>query len=232
MSELEKSLRARIADLERINEEWERLFLPIDALVRPLTPLGESVIGKALEIIKRQVDQTDSAAVEPYAYEYWFKDPYSDDIVIIQTRNKEFALKYDNKPLYEHLPAKPQRITEQDARQIVQHYKNWRDDREIGNLISFDEWFYKTGNTLLDKLNEHREPVANNKLEVPHWVEIDSAEDAPPDEALVLWDGCDLWVDYVDTEVEYGTSFFANGTEATHYLAGLTLPPVKADDAQ
>lgn len=69
-----------------------------------------------------------------------------------------------------------------------------------------------------------RSQVTANKAEVPHWVEIDNPEDAPTDGNLVLWDGCDLSVDYVENEVEFGTSFFANGTEATHYLAGLKTP--------
>lgn len=74
-------------------------------------------------------------------------------------------------------------------------------------------------------------PVAENHFAqdrnmVVEWVEIDNAEDAPSDENLVLWDGCDLSVDYVESEVEFGTSFFANGTEATHYLKGIVLPKV------
>lgn len=73
---------------------------------------------------------------------------------------------------------------------------------------------------------KHRDQLL---MSSPHWVEIDNPEDAPTDGNLVLWDGCDLSVDYVENEVDYGTSFFANGTEATHYLAGLTtpLPPLK-----
>lgn len=63
------------------------------------------------------------------------------------------------------------------------------------------------------------------------WVEIDSAEDvesALVGDELILWDGCDFAIDYVETEVDYGTSFFANGTEATHYLRGLKPPSAKS----
>jgi hypothetical protein len=66
------------------------------------------------------------------------------------------------------------------------------------------------------------------------WVEIDSAEDvenALVGDELILWDGCDFAIDYVETEVECGTSFFANGTEATHYLRGLTPPKDKLKSA-
>ena len=61
------------------------------------------------------------------------------------------------------------------------------------------------------------------KFEV-EWIAIETAEDAPTDGQLILWDGCDLCIDYVETEVEYGTSFFANGAEATHYLKFLQPP--------
>lgn len=40
------------ARLERANKEWEALWKPIDDLVRPLTPLGESVGEEAVKIIK------------------------------------------------------------------------------------------------------------------------------------------------------------------------------------
>lgn len=74
---------------------------------------------------------------------------------------------------------------------------------------------------------KHRDQLL---MSSPHWVEIDNPEDAPTDGNLVLWDGCDLSVDYVENEVDYGTSFFANGTEATHYLAGLKLPESESSD--
>jgi hypothetical protein len=45
---------------------------------------------------------------------------------------------------------------------------------------------------------------------------------------LILWDGCDFVIDYIDVEPEYGTAFFVNGTVATHYLRGL-YPPVETD---
>lgn len=63
------------------------------------------------------------------------------------------------------------------------------------------------------------------------WVEIGSAEDvesALVGDELILWDGCELAIDYVETEVDFGTSFFANGTEATHYLRGLKPPSEKS----
>ncbi len=41
-----------IEQLKRANQEWEALWKPIDELVRPLTPLGESVRDKAVELIR------------------------------------------------------------------------------------------------------------------------------------------------------------------------------------
>ena len=41
-----------IEQLKRVNKEWEALWEPIDDLVRPLTPLGESVGDVALELIR------------------------------------------------------------------------------------------------------------------------------------------------------------------------------------
>lgn len=42
-------------NLERVNKEWEALWKPIDELVRPVTPLGESVGDKAVELIRENV---------------------------------------------------------------------------------------------------------------------------------------------------------------------------------
>lgn len=39
-------------NLERVNKEWETLWKPIDELVRPFTPLGESVGDEAVELIR------------------------------------------------------------------------------------------------------------------------------------------------------------------------------------
>lgn len=44
-----------IEQLKRVNKEWEALWEPIDELVRPLTPLGESVGNKVVELIRENV---------------------------------------------------------------------------------------------------------------------------------------------------------------------------------
>lgn len=54
--ELEERLRVAcetIDNLKRVNKEWEILWKPIDELVRPLTPLGESVSDKVVVWIKQ-----------------------------------------------------------------------------------------------------------------------------------------------------------------------------------
>lgn len=78
-----------------------------------------------------------------------------------------------------------------------------------------------------DGIRKHRDQLLERINNAPHWVAIEAAHDMPDDDTYVLWDGCDLSVDFTDTEVEYGTTFFSNGTEATHYLAGLN-PPLSA----
>ncbi len=76
-----------------------------------------------------------------------------------------------------------------------------------------------------DGIRKHRDQLLERLDKAPHWIEIENPEDAPAGDPLVLWDGCDLSVDFTDTEVDYGTTFFSNGTEATHYLANLMPPP-------
>lgn len=49
-------LLTKYHNLERVNDKWESLWKPIDELVRPVTPLGESVAGTAMELINRQLD--------------------------------------------------------------------------------------------------------------------------------------------------------------------------------
>ena len=41
-----------IEQLKRVNQEWEALWKPIDELVRPLTPLGESVGDMTVYLLK------------------------------------------------------------------------------------------------------------------------------------------------------------------------------------
>ena len=51
-----------------------------------------------------------------------------------------------------------------------------------------------------------------------NWIEIDSAEDVDCDVEVLLWDGCDHSIDYVETDIDTGVAYFANGAkEITHY---------------
>lgn len=79
--------------------------------------------------------------------------------------NFQKAKKYDaeNKtiPVYLRAPLshKPQRITEQDAREIAtQFFYWWHNTPGTNTMQGFDEWINGDGNPLLAKLNEHREP--------------------------------------------------------------------------
>ncbi len=50
------------------------------------------------------------------------------------------------------------------------------------------------------------------------WIEIESAEDVDCDCEVLIYDGCDYYLDFVDIDTETGAVFFANGTsQATHY---------------
>ena len=54
-------------NLERVNKEWEALWKPIDELVRPLTPLGESVGDKAVELIRNCLEREPAFWYNPTA---------------------------------------------------------------------------------------------------------------------------------------------------------------------
>lgn len=204
-------------------------------------PRGCELAG--IERLKRMsgVEQSDSATPYVYFKNINGKDEWSSWNTFSDGSN-------GGKPLYENITNKPQRITEQDVREIIKSYMQL----SIPFKVTFESWISAEGRALLAKLNEHREPdykatndddlhstVINKAWDrfnaeinreqsgpsfIVEWVEIDSAEDAPSDGDLVLWDGCDLSIDYVETEVDFGTSFFANGTGVTHYLKGLTPP--------
>jgi hypothetical protein len=53
---------------------------------------------------------------------------------------------------------------------------------------------------------------------IMEWIKIDGAQDIPHDTEVLLWDGCDYSIDYVECNPDDCTEYFANGTEgATHY---------------
>lgn len=50
------------------------------------------------------------------------------------------------------------------------------------------------------------------------WISVESPEDIMiQGEEILIWDGCDFHIDYVDVCPEYGHAYMANGTEPTHY---------------
>lgn len=57
--------------LERVNKEWETLWEPIDDLVRPLTPLGESVRDKAVELINDVIGSLSPEFEDGVEFEGW-----------------------------------------------------------------------------------------------------------------------------------------------------------------
>lgn len=83
----------------------------------------------------------------------------------------------------------------------------WIDENTVdGDFICHPDFIY-------DKLLE-----MESKLKQDGWIEIDSAEDVDSDTEVLLWDGCDHSIDYVDVCAETGRCYFANGsTDITHY---------------
>lgn len=113
------------------------------------------------------VEQPDSATVEPV--ENWVKCserlPTKKDAdlagnVICKWNNGEIvAIKWSDVEVgddnwLETSQTKPQRITEQDAREILESAIKPLRDVE---LFQFSDWWHYAGRTLLAKLNEHRE---------------------------------------------------------------------------
>ena len=55
-------------------------------------------------------------------------------------------------------------------------------------------------------------------FEVDNWIQFDDIEEIEiKGQEILLFDGEDFHIDYVDCESDYGTYFFANGTRATHW---------------
>lgn len=50
-------------------------------------------------------------------------------------------------------------------------------------------------------------------------IEIDTYEDCPCDEDLLVWTGDSFAIEYVDMSADDGTYYPVNGTEFTHYIA-------------
>jgi len=79
-----------LAKQDRLSKEWEELWGPIDAAVRPITPLGESVSAKALELInsakaihsQQAADLNTNERGEPDAIYLQLHDP--DDVDVTQ----------------------------------------------------------------------------------------------------------------------------------------------------
>jgi hypothetical protein len=59
------------------------------------------------------------------------------------------------------------------------------------------------------------------------WQPINSPEDISNElqgEPVLCFDGCDIWIDFTDYDVDTGVTYMSNGTEVTHYMP-LPKPP-------
>lgn len=57
------------------------------------------------------------------------------------------------------------------------------------------------------------------------WIKIESVEDiAVKGEEVLVWDGCQCHIDFVEVCVDTGGFYMANNTEPTHWMP-LPEPP-------
>ena len=54
-------------------------------------------------------------------------------------------------------------------------------------------------------------------IKIEDMIEIENIEDIPLGKDVLVYDGCDFSIDYVDVCTDSGRSYWANGSEATHY---------------
>ncbi len=59
---------------------------------------------------------------------------------------------------------------------------------------------------------------SNNEIFLAMFESIEAAEDCPVGTELLLWDGCDFHIDYVETDVDTGCCYFANGGSGIAYI--------------
>ena len=58
-----------------------------------------------------------------------------------------------------------------------------------------------------------------NEIFLSMFEKIESTEDLPTGINILIWDGCDFHLDYVDTDVDTGVNYMANNTEPLAYIA-------------
>lgn len=57
------------------------------------------------------------------------------------------------------------------------------------------------------------------------WISIDTPEDISlVGSEILVFDGCECAIDYVDVDAETGVYYMANGSEPTHWMP-LPTPP-------
>lgn len=81
---IERAVLAKsLAQQERLHKEWSELWSPIDDAVRPLTPLGESVAARALELINM-------AKAMPIPKQEPLAEPLAEPLVYIRKSTREW----------------------------------------------------------------------------------------------------------------------------------------------
>lgn len=94
-----------------------------------------------------------------------------------------------------------------------------------GFSVECEEWDCNTGTLSNNWTKEKAIEIWNkaNPKAQSEWVSVATPEDITFDGDVLCWDGCDYSIDYVETDVETGTCYMANGTEVEAYK--LLTPP-------
>ena len=163
-----------------VHHKWSAFSDKILTYDEAITLLKNSVIPtKPLQPIANNSEPVQAS--EPYRWTFKFKNGNTSNIyeTFEQASDDYEESEGEPVPLYagpvkENEPV-AQRITEQDARDIFELYFKYVDTIGFCNLYNFNEWLNEEGRTLLDKLNEDREPAAS-ELELAGFIRVDQLD--------------------------------------------------------
>lgn len=72
-----------------------------------------------------------------------------------------------------------------------------------------------------DMYRDACDDIIEQLREMSDWQPINSPEDISNElqgEPVLCFDGCDIWIDFTDYDVDTGVTYMSNGTEVTHYM--------------
>jgi len=153
-----------------IAESNKNLLWFAKAVIDAVTPIAQPIIydgqpidARPKEIVNQQnsVDSNNENLIKKLSSVVsWIKKRETESSVISHTVETAISALINAQPV----STKHQRITEQDAYEIIEAAFEIKGNK---NVLFMADFFENGGRTLLDKLNEHREQVTANKAEVP-----------------------------------------------------------------